>query len=275
MLYSAVDLYVGPSLEEAFGLVFVEAAACGTPAIGYPVGGVPEAITNGITGRIADSAHPEALADAIEEFYCDAQLRTNMGSWARHHVENQWSLAAGYRHFFTALARTGLRDTLGLRRKIVLRPHTPQWLPTCHVDGEYPRWQAIQGFGDWEGPHPRDDLPRCRWALGPTSRFEINVERSGRHALFIECRNYWEGQRVRVAHNDRVVMESEVPVTGNKRDYTLHCELELARGRHQFDLHIWQWDATKPRFPAALLIISIGLIPADTTDGVRSRVGQR
>ncbi len=268
MAYSAADLYVGPSLEEAFGLVYVEAAACGTPAIGYPIGGVPESITDGITGRIADSACPEALADVIEECYRDAELRTNMGSWARLHVENQWSLAAGYRRFFTALARTGLREKLGLRRKILLRPHPPKWLPSCQVDGEYPRWKAIHGFGPWEGPHPKDNLPRCRWALGPTSRFEMNAERSGRHALFIECRNYWEGQRVRLVHDNRVVREGEAPVTGNSHDHVLHYEFELTRGRHQFDLHTWQWDATKPEFPAALIITSISLVPAEVAVGM-------
>src|SRR3970282_1972362 len=79
MLYSSADVFVGPSLEEAFGQVFIEAAACGTPSIGYPVGGVPEAILDGVSGRIAESVGPGSLAAAIEELYRDARLRRDMG----------------------------------------------------------------------------------------------------------------------------------------------------------------------------------------------------
>src|SRR5690606_5209833 len=38
LLYSAADIFVGPSVEEAFGMVFVEAAACGTPSVGFGIG---------------------------------------------------------------------------------------------------------------------------------------------------------------------------------------------------------------------------------------------
>ena len=56
--YGAADVFVAPSLEESFGQVFVEAAACGTPAVGYPVMGVKNALRDGITGRLAAAVTP-------------------------------------------------------------------------------------------------------------------------------------------------------------------------------------------------------------------------
>lgn len=141
-LYSAADLFVAPSLEEAFGQVYVEAAACGTPAIGYPVGGVPEAIADEITGRIARRVDPDALAEAIHELYVSADLRRDMRVWARLYVENEWSLAACYQRLVGALQRVGLRDRLGLAPKIGFRPVRPTSRPTHYLGSVYPEWKA-------------------------------------------------------------------------------------------------------------------------------------
>ncbi|MEJ0000273.1 MAG: glycosyltransferase [Verrucomicrobiota bacterium] len=96
MIYSAADIFVGPSLEEAFGQVFVEAAACGTPSIAYPVGGVTEALANGVSGRLAVQVDPSALAEAITELYWNPQLRHELGAWGRIYVENEFSPATSY-----------------------------------------------------------------------------------------------------------------------------------------------------------------------------------
>ncbi len=145
MLYSAADLFVSPSLQEAFGMVFVEAAACGTPAIGYPVGGVPTAIADGVTGRIARSVDPRALADTIRELYEDDERRRNMGIWARLHVENEWSISAAYRSFWNALGRAGWRDRFGLPPRIQLQPHRSTPRPIQYITRVYPEWEAIYG----------------------------------------------------------------------------------------------------------------------------------
>jgi len=102
LLYSAADLFVAPSLEEAFGQVFIEAAACGTPSVAYPVGGVPEALSDGVVGRLAAEVHPDALAKAIEELYWNPQLRTDLGWWGRCHVQNEFSLESCSRSLFFA-----------------------------------------------------------------------------------------------------------------------------------------------------------------------------
>ncbi|MDY0003645.1 MAG: glycosyltransferase, partial [Polyangia bacterium] len=73
-LYGAADLFVGPSEQEAFGMVFVEAAACGTPSLGFAVGGVPEAIAHGVSGWVLPEVGARPLAEAIERLRQDPEL---------------------------------------------------------------------------------------------------------------------------------------------------------------------------------------------------------
>ena len=61
-LYRAADLFTLPSTGEGFGISFVEAMACGTPAIGLAVGGAPDALVDGALGTCVA---PERFADAL------------------------------------------------------------------------------------------------------------------------------------------------------------------------------------------------------------------
>jgi glycosyltransferase involved in cell wall biosynthesis len=62
---ASAAILVGPSRREGQGLVFVEAQAAGTPVIGTNVGGIPEVITDGVTGLLVTPENPAALAQAI------------------------------------------------------------------------------------------------------------------------------------------------------------------------------------------------------------------
>ena len=64
-LYRAADLVAVPSYSESFGLVAVEAQACGTPVVAAAVGGLPVAIHDGRSGVLVDGHDPEKWADAI------------------------------------------------------------------------------------------------------------------------------------------------------------------------------------------------------------------
>ncbi|MEM6477772.1 MAG: glycosyltransferase family 4 protein [Pseudomonadota bacterium] len=67
-LYRASDLYVMPSHGEGFGIAFVEAMACGTPAIGLDIGGAPDALRDGELGRaVNESALAGAISAALRE----------------------------------------------------------------------------------------------------------------------------------------------------------------------------------------------------------------
>lgn len=64
-LYQAALAFVFPAVED-FGIMPVEAMAAGTPVVVGPVGGARESVQDGVTGAVAESTHPRALADAVE-----------------------------------------------------------------------------------------------------------------------------------------------------------------------------------------------------------------
>jgi glycosyltransferase involved in cell wall biosynthesis len=66
--YSAADAVVLPSIEDNLPNVMLEALACGTPIVGFPIGGVKQYVINDKTGILAKEVSVSALANAIEEF---------------------------------------------------------------------------------------------------------------------------------------------------------------------------------------------------------------
>ena len=66
--YNACDLFVMPSRRQGFGVVFIEALACGTPVIAGDAGGSRDAVLNGRLGRMVDPGEPEWLARAILDY---------------------------------------------------------------------------------------------------------------------------------------------------------------------------------------------------------------
>lgn len=68
LYYSAADLLIVPSHYESFGLVALEALACGTPVIATPVGAIKEIINEGETGLVVEKASPSSLAEAAKRF---------------------------------------------------------------------------------------------------------------------------------------------------------------------------------------------------------------
>lgn len=91
-LYSAADLFVLPSEYEGFGIVFMEAMACGTPVIGTDVGGVPTAIDEGETGYLMPKDGVKQLAERTGEILYDPgaydRLASNAREWAEAHDWN-------------------------------------------------------------------------------------------------------------------------------------------------------------------------------------------
>lgn len=82
-LYRAADLFALPSTGEGFGIAFLEAMACGTPAIGLAVGGVPDALCDGELGAcVTAEAFPQAFAQALET--C-RQRRADLPARVRNH----------------------------------------------------------------------------------------------------------------------------------------------------------------------------------------------
>ena len=66
-LFQAADLVAVPSYSESFGLVAVEAQACGTPVVAAAVGGLPVAVRDGVTGALVSGHGVDQWADAIDD----------------------------------------------------------------------------------------------------------------------------------------------------------------------------------------------------------------
>lgn len=64
-VYGASDIFVIPSLYEAFGLTAIESMACGTPVIGFNTGGIPDSIKEGETGWLVEHSNSKYLAEEI------------------------------------------------------------------------------------------------------------------------------------------------------------------------------------------------------------------
>jgi len=86
--FRSADVVVMPSFSESFGLVALEAQACGTPVVATNVGGLSRAISDGRTGILVDGHNPTDWADALEDLYDDVQTREDMGRLAATHAES-------------------------------------------------------------------------------------------------------------------------------------------------------------------------------------------
>jgi UDP-glucose:(heptosyl)LPS alpha-1,3-glucosyltransferase len=85
--YAAADLYVGPSLEDAFNLPIPEAMACGLPVIASANTGASEIIRDGETGFILrDPQDHLELASLIRRIQAEDALRLSMGAAASHYL---------------------------------------------------------------------------------------------------------------------------------------------------------------------------------------------
>jgi phosphatidyl-myo-inositol dimannoside synthase len=98
---SAADVFVMPARSrppdvEGFGLVFLEANACGRPVVGADAGGVPDAIVPGVTGELVPPDDPPALAGTLVYLLEDRAYAARLGRQGRERIERDlnWDRAA-------------------------------------------------------------------------------------------------------------------------------------------------------------------------------------
>ena len=93
--YSAAEAVVMPSQYESFGMVALEAMACGTPVVASEVGGLAFLVRDGETGYTVPASDPEALAAKLKDIIIDKDLRHRMGEQAAEFAQGyDWHLIA-------------------------------------------------------------------------------------------------------------------------------------------------------------------------------------
>jgi D-inositol-3-phosphate glycosyltransferase len=93
--YVAADATVLPSYYESFGMVALEAMACGSPVVASRVGGLQTTVRDGVTGLLVPDHDPVALADALGRLLDDEGLRWRLGrEGVRWAVQHRWPCVA-------------------------------------------------------------------------------------------------------------------------------------------------------------------------------------
>lgn len=86
------DVFVLPSLSESFGLVNLEAMACGLPVVATRVGGIPDIIENGVNGYLIDPMNHEQIAEAVLKLLQDEASRKELSDNNRKEAEKyRWN----------------------------------------------------------------------------------------------------------------------------------------------------------------------------------------
>jgi glycosyltransferase involved in cell wall biosynthesis len=90
-IYAGADLVIAPTYYDSFPIRILEALASGVPVVASAIGGIPESVLPGVTGRLIPSGDSAALTEAVVGLLVDAPLRKSMGQNGRRLVEERFS----------------------------------------------------------------------------------------------------------------------------------------------------------------------------------------
>jgi glycosyltransferase involved in cell wall biosynthesis len=116
-VYSAADMYVIPSIQDNLPNTVLEAIACGTPVVGFDVGGIPDMVRPGVTGLLAPAGDVQGLRAAIAELLQNPERRAAMAVNCRRVAVDEYALevqAKRYSQMYEAIveeASCRLRET--------------------------------------------------------------------------------------------------------------------------------------------------------------------
>lgn len=102
-LYHALDVYILPSSNESFGIVFLEAWSCRKPVIGMGIGAISSVVTNGVDGLLATPGDAGSLAEKIVTLAANNNLRSQMGEAGYHKTAANYTwqvVTAKYREVY-------------------------------------------------------------------------------------------------------------------------------------------------------------------------------
>lgn len=93
MVYAAADVFVIPSIEDNLPNSAMESISCGTPVVGFNVGGIPDMVREHENGYLAELKNSRSLAEKIIEIIKNDDLRNRMSTRARQIAITEYSMA--------------------------------------------------------------------------------------------------------------------------------------------------------------------------------------
>ncbi|RJX21082.1 MAG: glycosyltransferase family 1 protein [Desulforudis sp.] len=91
-LLAAMDVFVLPSITEGLPLIILEAMVAGLPIVATRVGGIPEVVIDGLTGRLVETRCPERLAAAIKDLLVDRYVGESLAAAGNRRVRVEFSV---------------------------------------------------------------------------------------------------------------------------------------------------------------------------------------
>jgi len=105
-LYSAADVFVIPSMIDNYPNTVLEAMSCGTPCVGFKVGGIPEMIDHKVNGYLVDPFDTKQFAEGIIWILSNKNRREELGKNARAKIEkkcNEMKIAQEYKMLYESI----------------------------------------------------------------------------------------------------------------------------------------------------------------------------
>ncbi|MCS4156041.1 glycosyltransferase involved in cell wall biosynthesis [Salinibacter ruber] len=109
LIYSTADVFVIPSRQDNLPNTVLESMACGTPVVGFDVGGIPDMVRPGETGWLAEAEDSRALGEAIDAALADDVKRERMEKRCREVIEAEYALevqANNYRKLYNEMIQS-------------------------------------------------------------------------------------------------------------------------------------------------------------------------
>ena len=97
--YSAADIFLLPSLEDNLPNTILESMSCGTAVVAFDVGGLPDMVTNKVTGQLVPLSDTRKMGETIIDLIQKPDLRKSMGKEGRKRAEKEYSLSVQAGHY--------------------------------------------------------------------------------------------------------------------------------------------------------------------------------
>jgi len=118
--YSAADMFILPSLEDNMPYSMLESMSCGTPVVAFDVGGMPDVITDGVSGKLAAPGDVNGMSEAILSLIHNPDERKEMGANCRRKMSKDFSAnieARRYKDLYGELTKKPVQSS-GIMEKV-------------------------------------------------------------------------------------------------------------------------------------------------------------